>query len=234
MKAAGPYVLPVERYVKESQALVVVGPAEEICQDGGLGAGRMHGGQAGDGDGVEPRPDVGREELVGEHAPEGVPEEPEGLGVLQVLPVEPLEGLDRGEGAPVDRLDLPDGDGPQDAADAVAEQPDRDDRQDDGRRAQGQVVEEVLGGKHHDGHGGVGGGRGGDGAYRVLLQVPGPVVEKRDDGDPPGRFPDTASLPPSGLVAVAAREECGPSFTGKVSNENDKGSLNRDLSRFEL
>ena len=47
----------------------------------------MHGGQTRDRDGVEPRPDIGREELVDEHAGQTVPEHTQRLGVLQVVPI---------------------------------------------------------------------------------------------------------------------------------------------------
>ncbi|KAK7757621.1 hypothetical protein SLS62_000636 [Diatrype stigma] len=158
--------------------------AEEIGKSSCRVTRGVHRGQAGDRNGVEPREDVGREELVGGHGRIAVPEEPERLGVLHLLPVEALEGLDRGEGAPVDRFYVPDADGAHDAADAVPEQPDRDDGQDDRGRAQGHVVEEVLRREDDDALGRVGRRRCRDGAHGVFLQVPRPVVEEGDEPDP--------------------------------------------------
>lgn len=40
------YILPIERQIKETQALVVGSTTEEVSQCCGLGPGRMHGGQA--------------------------------------------------------------------------------------------------------------------------------------------------------------------------------------------
>jgi hypothetical protein len=87
----------------------------------------MHGGQARDGDGVQKREDVGREELVEEHADKAVPEEAEGFGALDVLPVKPLESFDSGQSAPVDRLNVPNADGAQDTTNTVPKETNGDD-----------------------------------------------------------------------------------------------------------
>lgn len=88
--------------------------------------------------------------------------------------------------------------------------------------------------KHDNASGSVGGGRGGNGAYRVLFQIPRPIVKKGDDRDPPWKFALAASLPPSSLVAISTREKGGPRFTNKVGDEDDESALNCDQGRFKL
>ena len=134
-----------------------------------------------------------------------------------------LERFDGGEGAPVDRHDLPHGDGPQDAADAVAEEADRYNTEYDSCRVERHVVEYVLRGEDGDSGGGVKGRGGGDGAYRVLLEVPPPIVEE-------GNGPD----PLAGLEAVTAREDSGPRLAKEVGDKDDKGALDGDEGWFTL
>lgn len=95
-----------------------------------------------------------------------------------------LERFDHRKSTPVDCIDVPDGNGAQHPGDTVAKEPNRDDSQYDSGRAQRQVVEEVLCCEHGNGGGTVGGGRGRDGADCVLFQIPRPMIEKGDDGDP--------------------------------------------------
>lgn len=82
----------------------------------------MHGGQTRDRDRVQKRENIGREELVKEHADKAVPEEPEGLRALKILPMETLEGLNSRQSAPVNRLYVPNSNRTQDTADAIAKE----------------------------------------------------------------------------------------------------------------
>mgnify|MGYP000924405807 CR=1 FL=1 len=148
--------------------------------------------------------------------------------------MEPLQGLDGGEGAPVDGVDVPDGDGPHDAADAVAEEADGDDAEDDGGGAQGQVVEEVLGGEDLDAGRGVGGRGGGDGADGVLLEGPGPRVDELDDLEPEGETAGAALGSPARFELVPAGEEGRPGVAEEVGDEDDEGPLDGDEGGFEL
>lgn len=233
-------VLPVEGQAEEAEPLVVGGAAEEVGEDGGPGPRGVHGGEAGHGDGVEPGEDVGGEPLVGEHAAEGVPEVAQRLGVAQVLPVQALQRLDRRQRAPVDGLDVPDGDGPHDAAEAVAEEADGHGAEHDGGAAQGQVVEEVLRREDLRARRRVGRARRRDGADGVLLERPGPRVDDEEGADPErGLRPlpaaaASSSRPPSRLVVVAAGEEVGPCLACEVGNEDDEGARDADGGGFEL
>lgn len=125
-------VLPVKGEAEEPQSFVVGSTAEKVGEDGSLGPRRMHGGQARDGDGVQKGEDVGGEELVEEHADEAVPEEAEGFRALDVLPMKPLERLDRGQSAPVDCLNMPYADGAQNTANTIPKETNGDDAQDNG------------------------------------------------------------------------------------------------------
>lgn len=62
------HVLPIERDAKQAQTLVVQRATKQVGKHSSLVASRVHRSQTGDRDRVEPRPDVGREELVEEHA----------------------------------------------------------------------------------------------------------------------------------------------------------------------
>lgn len=68
----------------------------------------------------------------------------------------------------------------------------------------------------------------------MLLQVPRPRIEKGDDRDPSGAFSLASFLPPSRLVSIATGEKSGPSFAEEVGDDDDKGSLDGDISWFEL
>ena len=148
--------------------------------------------------------------------------------------METLESLDGGERTPIDRVNVPDGNGTQYTTQAVSKQPNRDGTQDDGGGTQGQIVEEVLRREDGDASGSVGGGRGGDCAHCMLFQIPRPVVEEGDEPDPSWGLSLASSLPPSSLEFIAAGEEVGPCLADKVGNEDDKGSRDGDGSRFKL
>jgi hypothetical protein len=117
------YILPVERETEHPQPLVVDGPTEEICKYSRLVAGGVHCGQARNGDGVQPREDVGGEELIEEHEHETIPEPSKRLGVLQVLPMESLKSLHGRKITPIDCIDVPDSYGSHDARKAVPKKP---------------------------------------------------------------------------------------------------------------
>ena len=104
----------------------------------------MHRGQTGDRNRVEPRPDIRWKELIKEHATKTVPEHTQRLGVLQVVPVQALQGLHGGKRTPVHGVDVVDGDGAQQTTKTVAEQADGDSCADDSRSLQGHVVEQLL------------------------------------------------------------------------------------------
>lgn len=74
-----PYILPVERNAEPTKTLVVCGTAKEVGKRSCCVSSRVHGSQAGNRDGVQPGEDVGRKELVDEHAGEGDPEPSERL-----------------------------------------------------------------------------------------------------------------------------------------------------------
>lgn len=148
--------------------------------------------------------------------------------------MESLESFDCGKTTPVDCLDVPDGKGTKDTGESVAKQSNRDYSQDNGSRTQRQIVKEVLRRKHSNGLGGIGGGRGCDGAYGVFFQVPWPIIKKRDDRDPSWKFALAALFPPSGLVSIATREKGGPCLAQKVGDEDEKSPLDGDSSGFEL
>lgn len=188
---------------------------------------------------VEPRPHVGGQKLIDKHAGKGNPKDPQRLGGLELLPVQALHGLDDGQAAPVDGVDVPDGDGADQAADAVAEQADGDDGQHDGHRLELEVVEEILRRKGQDGLGRVGRGCGGDGADGVLLEAPGPGVDDGRDADPERRGAGAAAAAapagsPPGLEPVAAGQQRGPGGAGKVRDEHDEERRHLDLGRLEL
>ena len=104
----------------------------------------MHRGQAGDRDRVEPRPDIRRKELIKEHATQAVPEHSQRLGVLQVVPVQTLEGLDGRKRTPVHGVNVIHGDWAQQTAKTIAEQTDGDSCADDRGGLEGHVVEQLL------------------------------------------------------------------------------------------
>lgn len=165
-------VLPVERQAEPAQSFVVARAAKQVCQHRRLVAGRVHRGKTGDRHRVEPREDVCGEELVRHHGGERIPEPPQRLRVLQVLPVQPLERLDGRQGGPVDRVDLPDGDGPQNSAQSISKKAYGDRREDDGGGGEREVVKELLGGKDLRACRRVRGGCGRDGCDSVLFERP--------------------------------------------------------------
>lgn len=229
-----PYILPVKRQRQNPKTLIVHRPAKDVGQSSRRRARRAHRGQTRDRHGVEPRPDIRGEEFVRKHGHEAVPEPAQRLGVLDILPVQALQRLDGGQGAPVDGVDVPDGDGAHEAADAVAEQADRDDRQDHRRRAERQVVEQILRREHHDAGRRVGRRRGRDGADGVLLEVPRPRVDHGRDRDPERQLALAPGRPPPRRMSVAAREQGGPCGAQEVGDEDDEGAPDGDLSRLEL
>lgn len=138
------HVLPVQGYREETETLVVRRSTKESRQSCCSGTSRMHRGQARDRDRVEPRPDIRWKELIEEHATQAVPEHSQRLGVLQVVPVQTLQGLDGGKRTPVHGIDVVDGDGAQQTTKTVAEQADGDSCADDRGGLQGHVVEQLL------------------------------------------------------------------------------------------
>ena len=141
------HVLPVQRYREEAETLVVRSSAKESRQSCCSGTSRMHRGQARDRDRVEPWPDIRWKELVEEHATQAVPEHSQRLGVLQVVPVQTLQGLDSGKRTPVHGVDVIDGDWAQQTTKTIAEQTDGDSCADDRRGLQRHVVEQLLSSK---------------------------------------------------------------------------------------
>lgn len=121
-----------------------------------------------------------------------------------------LESFDRWKCTPVDGFDMPDGNGTQKTGKTISKQSNRYHSQNDSRGRQWQVVEEILCGKHGNRSGTVGGGCGSDGAYRVLFQTPGPIVEKGHDLDPSRSFALTAFRPPSSLQFITTGKKVGP------------------------
>ena len=60
------------------------------------------------------------------------------------------------------------------------------------------------------------------------------MVEEGNDRYPRGRLPNTSSRSPSSLKLVTPREECRPSITKKVGNEDYECSTNGYVRWFEL
>lgn len=148
--------------------------------------------------------------------------------------MEPLESLDGGKGAPVYRVDVPDANGPHDAAYAVAKQANRDNAQDHRGRAQRKAVEEILRCEDLYTGRGVRGGRGGDRANGVFFQVPRSTVDERHDPDPSGRCALTPFLSPTRFVLVTSGEELSPRLADEVRNEDDESAGDGDFRGFEL
>lgn len=148
--------------------------------------------------------------------------------------MQPLEGLDGGQSAPVDSVDVPHSDWAHDTTNAVAKETNRDGAQDDGGGAQGQVVEEVLSRKHHDTGGCIRGRRCRDGAHSVLLQGPGAGIDEMDEGDPFWAVALATLGPPPSLKLVPARQEGGPCLAEEVGYEHDESARDGNCGRFEL
>lgn len=194
----------------------------------------MHGGQAGDRDGVQERENVRREELVNEHAHKAVPEESERLGTLHSLPMKSLESFDRRKSAPVDCFDVPYSNRTQHTADTIAKESNGDGTQDDGGGAQRQVVEEILGCEDGDTGSSVGSRGGCDGTNSVLLKIPRSGVDEGSNGNPQRRLSLATLSCPSSPQFVTTREECSPSITNEVRDEDDEGSGDCCRGWFEL
>ena len=145
-----------------------------------------------------------------------------------------LEGLDCRKSAPVDRIDVPHNNRTQETTDTIAKQSNRDDSQHDGGWAQRQIIEEILCGKNGYTSGSIGGRRSSDSTDGVLFEIPGPVVEERDNSDPSWELALAASLPPSSFIVIATRKKGGPSLAGEVGDQDYKSPRDRDLRWFEL
>jgi hypothetical protein len=68
----------------------------------------------------------------------------------------------------------------------------------------------------------------------VLLQTPGPRVEKVEDRDVYWQFALTTSGPPFGFELIASWENGCPTITDEVRDKDDESALDRDIGRFEL
>ena len=194
----------------------------------------MHCSQAGDRDGVEPREDVRREELVDEHATKTVPEHSQRLRILQVVPVQALQGLHRGKSTPVDGIDVVHGDWAQQTTKTVAEQTDGDSCADDRRGLKRHVVEQLLRSEDLGTSGSMGSRGGSDGRDSVLLETPWPGVDELDELDPDGKLAVAIGASPTGFEKVTTREDLGPTFTKEEGDDDNEGTLDCDHSRFEL
>lgn len=137
-----------------------------------------------------------------------------------------LDHLDGGDVAPVDGLDVPDGDGAEDAAEAVAKERDGQRREDHGGGIEGQVVEEALGSEDGDAGSAVGRRGGCDAADGVLLEVPGPAVDELPEPDAQRKRAVVLRvlLAIFGFEQVAAGEDPGPAHAEEVGDEQDEGA----------
>ena len=68
----------------------------------------------------------------------------------------------------------------------------------------------------------------------MLLKTPVAMVEERDDLDVHRCLADSTCGSPSSLEFFAARQHFSPGIAEEVGHEDNKGSLDRDESRFEL
>lgn len=219
---------------KEAQSLVVERPTKKIAEDRCRVARCVHGSEAGDRYGVEPRPDVGREKLVDEHGCKRVPEKSHRLRVLDGPPVEALERLDRGQRAPVDGLDVIDQELPKNPAKSVSKQADGYDAQDDGQGAYIHVIEDLLRSEDLNALGRTGSRCGCDSADGMFLETPGAIIEEGDDPDPARCYACVASCPPSCFQYITPGKNCSPGVPQKVCDEDDKCTADRYLGWFEL
>lgn len=149
--------MPIQTDTEQTQALVVGRTTEKVAKNISLAASGVHGSQARNGDGVEPWEDVGWEKLIHEHGAKAVPKPSQGLGVFHILPVKTLQGLDGRQTAPVDGFDVPHANWSDDTTDTITEQTDGDGAENNGGRAEWQIIEEVLSGKDDNAGGSIGG-----------------------------------------------------------------------------
>lgn len=148
--------------------------------------------------------------------------------------METLEGLDGRQSTPEDGFNVPDSNGTHQTAEAVAEQADRNGAQDDGGRAQREIVEQFLRRKNLRAGSSVRGGRCRDGTDGVLLERPRPWVDELEEPDLEWEFTLASVGPPPGFELVSSGKEGGPGNAKKVREEDDEGSLNSDHCWFEL
>lgn len=226
--------MPVQRDGEKAKTLVVGCATEKSRQSLSFGAGRMHRGQARDGDRVEPRPDIGREELVDEHGAQTVPEHSQRLGILQVVPVQTLKGLHCRKGTPVHGIDVVHSNRAQQTAKTIAEQTDGNSGADDGRGLQGHVVEQLLRSEDLGTSSSVGSRGGRDGTDSVLLETPWPGVDEFDGLDPERKRAITIGASPTGFLQITTRQELGPTFAEEKGNDDDECTLDGNRSWFEL
>lgn len=105
------YILPIKGQREKPKAFVVGGTTKQIGEHRSRVTCSVHASKARDGHRVEPRPYVSGQEFPAEHASKTIPENSQWLGILQVLPMKSLEGLDGGKIAPVHGINMPDSDG---------------------------------------------------------------------------------------------------------------------------
>lgn len=148
--------------------------------------------------------------------------------------MQPLKGLDSRKSTPVDRLDVPDGNGSHNSTKTITEQTDRNGAEDDSDGTKGHIVEEVLRRKHLRGCRGIGSRCGCDSANSVLLQSPRSRIHKLYPPNMPWKLSLTTLLPPTSLKLITPGEEPGPGIADKVSDQDDESALNGDGSRFKL
>ena len=129
---------------------------------------------------------------------------------------------------------MPDSNWTHDTAYTVAEQTNGDGTENNRGRAQWHVVEQILGSKNLDTSGSIGSRSSRDGTYGMFLQTPGSRIDELDELDPEGERACVASGSPSSLDLVATGKNKGPSIADEVGDEDDKGSLDGDVGRFEL
>lgn len=226
--------MPIERKGEKTQSLVVGGTTEKVVERLGLAAGGFHGSQARDRYRVEPGEDVGREELIDGHADEAVPKDSQGLGALDLLPVQTLQSLHCRESSPVDSFDVPDANRTDDTADTVTEQTNGDGAEDDCGCADGQIIKDILSREHHDAGSGIRGGRGSDGANGMFLEVPRSRVQKLDCLEPQRQSCRRVSGSELCFLDVASRHNRRPSITGEIGDEHNESTGDIDLGWLEL
>lgn len=227
------YILPIQSDAEQTKALVVGRTTEKVAENISLAASGVHCSQTRNGDGVEPREDVGWEKFVHEHSAEAVPEPSQGLGVSHVLPVKTLQGLDSRQTAPVDGFDVPHANRSDDTTDTITEQTNGDGAEDNGGCAKWQIIEEVLSGKDNNTGSGVGSRRSCDGADGMLLDGPWARVDELEELDPERKRAIAICGSPRCLALITTGQDKSPGVSGKVRNQHNESTRNVDLGGLE-
>jgi len=187
-----------------------------------------------DGNGVKPREDISRKELIQRHSSKAVPEISERFRVLDFLPMQTLECFDGRQVTPEHGVDVPNRHRTHHTTQTITEEANGNGTQDHSGGTQRHVVEEILSGKDLNTCGSIRSGSSCDGADGMFFEAPRTRVDELDNLEPERyRASVTAGSPPS-FELVSARKGEGPSVSDEVGDEDDECSLDGDHGGFEL